>query len=623
MNDSTDNALKPNTILHGKSYTYTIEKKLGEGTFGITYLATTRVKVSGILGELETTLQVAIKEFFMHDLNGRAGNTVTCGSKDSIYYNYKHQFVREAQNLSRFNHPHIVKVLEAFEENDTAYFAMEFIEGGSLHEYIQKNGGLSEHEALETIMQIGEALSAMHRNKMLHLDLKPLNVMRRGNGDLVLIDFGLSKQFDENGEPESSTRIGFGTRGYAPIEQANYKRGQSFPATLDIYALGATLFKTLTGITPPEASEVFNEGFPEAEMRNCGVSDDIILLTSWAMEPMKAKRPQSVEEFLAEVRRLLPMASGETHRTTGTTDESEPTLPIKTFPDKPIYEECNGMQIRWANELSEYKKGKIRELIRHMEKIGYKERFEYTKYGTKRLVRYPLMSLGDQTWDYVYPLTQSGNTDGYFPPRNISLILNLVRQLEEWTGLPFRLAERKELRFVHTLRTKTEKEKAGTLCYSLQEGLQYQPITGYRYTKDIETGHYHPFNFFDFQLVCDRQTPVYGENFFDVSYTQRAFDEIQPIGFGLYKVRIGNRWNISSPETPMSLYLPENYESISNINIHSYTAYGGPLPLSEINYLGVVTKKGEFTTHYELNKHKFVVRIVLSKDIIKEMEMWT
>ena len=209
MNDSTDNALKPNTILHGKSYTYTIEKKLGEGTFGITYLATTRVKVSGILGELETTLQVAIKEFFMHDLNGRAGNTVTCGSKDSIYYNYKHQFVREAQNLSRFNHPHIVKVLEAFEENDTAYFAMEFIEGGSLHEYIQKNGSLSDREALDIIAQIGDALSVMHRNKMLHLDLKPLNVMRRENGDLVLIDFGLSKQFDENGNrnraPASAT----------------------------------------------------------------------------------------------------------------------------------------------------------------------------------------------------------------------------------------------------------------------------------------------------------------------------------------------------------------------------------------------------------------------------------
>ena len=619
MNDSTDNALKPNTILHGKSYTYTIEKKLGEGTFGITYLATTRVKVSGILGELETTIQVAIKEFFMHDLNGRTGNTVTCGSKDSIYYNYKHQFVREAQNLSRFNNPHIVKVLEAFEENDTAYFAMEFIEGGSLHEYIAKNGGLSDREALETIMQIGEALSAMHRNKMLHLDLKPLNIMRRGNGNLVLIDFGLSKQFDANGEPESSTRIGFGTRGYAPIEQANYKRGQSFPATLDIYALGATLFKTLTGITPPEASEVFNEGFPEAEMRNCGVNDDIILLTSWAMEPMKAKRPQSVEEFLAEVRRLLPIASGEAHRQTGTTAESEPTQPLpRTIPDEPIYEECNGMQIRWANELSEYKKGKIRELIRHMEKIGYKERFEYSKYGTKRLVRYPIMSLGDLTWAYVYPLTQSGNTDGYFPPRNISLILNLVRQLEEWTGLPFRLAERKELRFVHTLRTKTEKEKVGTLCYSLQEGLQYQPITGYRYTKDIEMGHYHPFNFFDFQLVCDRQTPVYGENFFDVSCTQRAFDEIQLIGFGLYKVRIENDWNITSPESPMMCFLAKNYEYITPFHLFSIPGPGIP-PL----ILGIKAIIDDITSYYRFDKGKFNFIESLSKEEIKEREMWT
>ena len=193
-----ENALKPNTTLRGKAYTYTIQKVLGQGTFGITYLATTQVKVTGALGELETTMQVAIKEFFMKEMNGREENSVTSGS----------------------HHPNIVKVLEYFEANNTVYYAMEYMEGGSLDKYIEQKGGMPEAECVKYAKQIGAALSYMHAHKMLHLDLKPGNVMLRKNGDAVLIDFGLSKQYDESGNPETSTTVGGGTPGYAPIEQA-------------------------------------------------------------------------------------------------------------------------------------------------------------------------------------------------------------------------------------------------------------------------------------------------------------------------------------------------------------------------------------------------------------------
>ena len=301
------NVLPSGTLLHGHSYTYEIVKVLGQGTFGISYLA--NVRLSGALGELQSAVQVAIKEFFMKDLNGRQGNTVTSGSDSDIYRNYRNDFMREANNLAKLKHPHIVKVLEAFESNNTCYFSMEYVNGGNLNEYIQQCKSLSEREALQGIVEVGEALAFMHDNNMLHLDLKPLNVMRRKDGGLVLIDFGLSKQFDRNGEPESSTRIGGGTIGYAPLEQANYKKGEGFPATLDIYALGATLFKMLTGNTPTDASTIFNEGFPEEELRGCGISDEVILLVSWAMEPMKRKRPQTVKEFLDEAKRLLPGSS--------------------------------------------------------------------------------------------------------------------------------------------------------------------------------------------------------------------------------------------------------------------------------------------------------------------------
>ena len=295
------NTLQSGTTLQGKAYTYTIQKVLGQGTFGITYLATTQVKVAGALGELETTMQVAIKEFFMKEINGRTDNTVTTGSQGGIYANYKKKFAREAENLSKLHHPNIVRVLEFFEANNTVYYAMEYVDGGSLDKYIKLHQGISESEVLKQAKQIGAALSYMHAHKMLHLDLKPGNIMLRKNGDIVLIDFGLSKQYDKNGEPESSTSVGNGTPGYAPIEQANYHEGKDFPVTMDVYAFGATLFKMLTGVPPLKADEILNEGFPAYELQKHQVSDSLIACIAKAMSPMKKDRPQSVEAFLQEL----------------------------------------------------------------------------------------------------------------------------------------------------------------------------------------------------------------------------------------------------------------------------------------------------------------------------------
>ena len=291
--------LLPGTTLKGSQYTYKIEKVLGQGTFGITYLATTYIKVDGALGSLQTKIQVAIKEFFMRDINGRNENTVTCSNNGGLYVDYKHKFAKEAENLSNLNHKGVVKVLERFETNNTIYYSMEFCEGGSLNDYIEKAGKLSEEDTLEYTKQIAEALRNMHEKKMLHLDLKPANIMLRANGELVLIDFGLSKQYDENGQPESSTNIGGGTPGYAPLEQANYNAGAEFPMTMDIYALGACMFKMLTGERPDDASVIFNEGFPTEKLKEHNVSDQTIELITKLMSPAKRQRPQDVKTLLA------------------------------------------------------------------------------------------------------------------------------------------------------------------------------------------------------------------------------------------------------------------------------------------------------------------------------------
>lgn len=235
------------TVLQGKTYKYHIRKVLGQGTFGITYLAS--VKMSGALGSLDTDILVAIKEFFMKGLNGREDSAVTCSSKDGAFAYYKSKFIHEAENLGKLKHPGIIKVIELFEDNNTAYYSMEYVEGASsLDDRIVKFNGLSEAECINYACQIGKALDYMHSQNMLHLDIKPNNIMLHKSGHIVLIDFGLSKQFGADGKPETSTTIGHGTPSYAPIEQASYQGNQKngIPATMDIYAFGATMFKMLT-----------------------------------------------------------------------------------------------------------------------------------------------------------------------------------------------------------------------------------------------------------------------------------------------------------------------------------------------------------------------------------------
>lgn len=300
MTNNTTTSLAIGTILHGEAYDYKIMDVLGQGTFGITYKA--KVEMKGALGRLDSNMYVAVKEFFMKEVNGRENSSVTSGSTSNggLFYYYRDKFEREARNLSTLSHPNIVKVLEAFHANGTTYYSMEYIDGISLDKKIAQSpqGRMPLTEAIETLKQIGAAIAFMHSRNMLHLDVKPGNVMMRKDGTAVLIDFGLSKQYTSDGEPESSTKVGAGTPGYAPIEQASYHEGKGFPTMMDVYALGGTLFKMLTGQRPPEASEILNEGFPTDSLRQLFIPDNIVNSISRAMAPLKKDRWQTVDEFV-------------------------------------------------------------------------------------------------------------------------------------------------------------------------------------------------------------------------------------------------------------------------------------------------------------------------------------
>lgn len=300
MTNNTTTSLAIGTILHGEAYDYKIMDVLGQGTFGITYKA--KVEMKGALGRLDSNMYVAVKEFFMKEVNGRENSSVTSGSTSNggLFYYNRDKFEREARNLSTLSHPNIVKVLEAFHANGTTYYSMEYIDGISLDKKIAQSpqGRMPLTEAIETLKQISAAIAFMHSRNMLHLDVKPGNVMMRKDGTAVLIDFGLSKQYTSDGEPESSTKVGAGTPGYAPIEQASYHDGKGFPTMMDVYALGGTLFKMLTGQRPPEASEILNEGFPTDSLRQLFIPDNIVNSISKAMAPLKKDRWQTVDEFV-------------------------------------------------------------------------------------------------------------------------------------------------------------------------------------------------------------------------------------------------------------------------------------------------------------------------------------
>ena len=294
--------LQPNTTFQGGKYR--IERVLGQGGFGITYLATL----------VSSNRQVAIKELFIggsgQAINDRRGNqvVVTNSANQQSFNQQKAKFKKEALRLANLNHPNLVKVHEFFEENGTAYYVMDYIEGESLRTKLNREGALSESLVLKYLQQLLPALEAAHKQSIWHLDIKPENIMVDKYGHVYLIDFGASKHVEPNSTLTTSLALAY-TPGYCPPELLDLSNEnpeyylqaiKDIGPWTDIYALGATIYNLLTDSIPPSKRRLDKEGrrafsFPS------NVSSSTRDLIVWMMKPDKEDRPQTIRGLLLKL----------------------------------------------------------------------------------------------------------------------------------------------------------------------------------------------------------------------------------------------------------------------------------------------------------------------------------
>ena len=299
---------------------YTIAEPLHSGGFGITYRATAQIMV----GNIPQTATFTIKEFFIGKICSRDanGNVVVAAENQQAFKNAKADFKTEAEILHLLKHDNIVPVNEVFEQNNTVYYVMSYLGNVSLYQYVAENcGALQESQAKGIIFPLTSALAYLHNRNILHLDIKPDNIMMVRHGNTikpVLIDFGQAMYF-VNGKPKKNKGIRGYSKGYSPLQLK--QNVSTFSPSLDIYSLAATLLYMLSGVDPCDAEEQSThkiyKTLPESVSQN--TMDAIIC----GLQKETVNRPNDIASF----QKILEH---------GIDGGRNPTAPIIPDPPKPI-----------------------------------------------------------------------------------------------------------------------------------------------------------------------------------------------------------------------------------------------------------------------------------------------
>ncbi len=302
MNNSNyNNALAIDTEL----LWYRIEGVLGQGAFGITYLA----------HDIYLDRKVAIKEYMPGAFSMRMDDLNIEPISSDLTNDYKsglERFLSEARTLTKFKHPNLVQVFNIFEENNTAYMVMSYEQGRSLKQILKTRKSLSETELMNLLVPLMDGLEMMHEKGFIHRDIKPGNIFIREDNTPVLLDFGSARQThyflsDDDEESQVKTLTNFVSPGYTPIEQYSGKSDRQGPWT-DIYALGATLYKCITGRMPIEAVErsesivhVSKDEYVSLyEIAQGKYSKSFLNAIDHSLEFKAQNRPQTIKEWRSE-----------------------------------------------------------------------------------------------------------------------------------------------------------------------------------------------------------------------------------------------------------------------------------------------------------------------------------
>lgn len=287
MAEVIQSELSSGTMLSGGKYV--IEKKIGAGGFGITYLARHTI----------LDRKYAIKEFFMSGYNVRnnATNHVSLqGLEVKDFDRVRQTFINEARTLAHLNNEAIVKVIDIFDENGTSYMVMPFVEGTTLKSMVEKDGPMEYEMAVNYMVQICEALTYIHSKDILHRDVTPDNVIVTPEQKIVLIDFGSARKFIDNKTQRQTTIV---KPGYAPLEQHSARSRKG--AFTDIYSVGAVFYYLLTGERPMDATERVLEKMKEPIELNSNIPPQINAIIMKAMEMDGEMRYQSAKELIDDI----------------------------------------------------------------------------------------------------------------------------------------------------------------------------------------------------------------------------------------------------------------------------------------------------------------------------------
>ena len=296
-------ALPLKTILKSSVREYKVVEVLGAGGFGITYKVVAAIQV----GNVVVNTYFVIKEHFLKGCWRDKDKTsvLYAPTMESDIKMSRNDFIEEAKRLNKLGkeNPNIVKVNEAFEANGTAYYVMEYLDGGDLLHQVVRYGSLSERKAVELIVIVAKAVDLLHKHRLLHLDIKPDNIVLKTDPETgrqlpVLIDFGIAKHFDKSGKPTSHLVAKGASEGYAPMEQ--YDEITYFAPEIDVYALGATLYFLLTGKHPPKAFDIHSFNDLRGNLPS-EISMQTVNALAAAMKPSKHERTKNVTCFIQDL----------------------------------------------------------------------------------------------------------------------------------------------------------------------------------------------------------------------------------------------------------------------------------------------------------------------------------